>query len=48
MNETPPSPENRCKVAGTGAFVAVVIVIAVLVVVLAVPAFIVVAYLVAL
>lgn len=48
MNETPPSPENRCKVAETGALVAVVIVIAVLVVLLAVPAFIVVAYLVAL
>ena len=48
MSEKLPSPENRRRVAGTGALVALVIVFAVLVVLVAVPAFIVIAYLVAL
>jgi flagellar basal body-associated protein FliL len=48
VSEKPPSSENRRRVAGTGALVALVIVIAVLVILFAVPVFIVIAYLVAL
>jgi lipopolysaccharide/colanic/teichoic acid biosynthesis glycosyltransferase len=48
LSEKPPSPENRRRVAGTGAIVALVIVVAVLAILVAAPVFVVIAYLIAL